>query len=207
MSTRSFSFPLEGPCEVFLLVTLTNLVPKWKRTGQWPCAVIVMDWNTFGFAILMPLKFILRGTLLRASSNNYSHLYARVISHEIESSDKRSFIPQPSRLQFTNATINFSFSNDEGYITCSSWNRIMCYKCVMCKTNEQAYLKVVIWVWTLFKIRICNLLFLSPTTRISLTDIKKKHLCCYTIKAFVSLSILCAALLLLLFNTNAALFF
>jgi len=61
--------------------------------------------------------------LFVSAFNNYSHLYARVISHEIESSGERPSITQPFRLQFTNATINLSFSNDDGYITCSSWNK------------------------------------------------------------------------------------
>lgn len=70
-------------------------------------------------------SFVTNKSIFPCAFSNYSHLYARVISHETESSGKRLSITQPSRLQFTNATINLSFSNDERYISCSSWNTIM----------------------------------------------------------------------------------
>lgn len=59
---------------------------------------------------------------LPVQQTHHSHFKARVISHETPSfsSEYPSPGPTPCLLQFTNATMNVSFSSEEGYITCSS---------------------------------------------------------------------------------------
>jgi hypothetical protein len=55
----------------------------------------------------------------------YSHFNARVISHDTASFSRMRPSPIPSLclLQLTTATMNLSFSSEEGYIACSSWKR------------------------------------------------------------------------------------
>jgi hypothetical protein len=105
-------------------VVLFDLISKWTTLQESP---MEMHWCDLKVTLWFycPLSVQLKGTQMCISAINYSYLYARVISHKTESSGKRSYDTQPFGLQFTNATINFSFSNDEGYINCSSWNKIM----------------------------------------------------------------------------------